>query len=181
MTWSGSPRAHLRRRPQVRRLGESSWPTTLPEHRRSRIDPEALGAAAVFRFCESADESTRALGIRLIDRSPRFRLPEELFRLTESPDRRVRAFVIRGPLVRLYRDRGITDDWSPYIPPRPTLGPAAAAAAARVQVRGHRRPGAARTAAVEPDRTSGRSSAGPSSRSPRPGPRSGAMRPRAID
>ena len=94
-----------------------------PEHRRYRIDPEQLGPAAVFRFCESADESSRALGLRLIDRSPRFRLPEELFRLTESPDRRVRAAVIRT-LWTLYRDRGITDGWHPYIPPAPTVGAA---------------------------------------------------------
>ena len=106
-----------------------------PEHRRYRIDPERLGPAAVFRFCESADESTRALGIRLIGRSPRFRLPEELFRLTESPDRRVRAFVIRT-LWSLYRDRGITDDWKPNIPPAPTIGAAARKAAARAEVLG---------------------------------------------
>ena len=107
-----------------------------PEHRRYRIDLEKLGPAAVFRFCESADESTRALGIRLIGRSPRFRLPEELFRLTESPDRRVRAFVIRT-LWSLYRDRGITDDWRPYIPPAPTIGTAAAKKAAdRAEVLG---------------------------------------------
>ncbi len=107
-----------------------------PEHRRYRIDLEKLGPAAVFRFCESGDESTRALGIQLIGRSPRFRLPEELFRLTESPDRRVRAFVIRT-LWSLYRDRGITDDWKPYIPPAPTIGSAAAKkAAARAEVLG---------------------------------------------
>ena len=107
-----------------------------PEHRRYRIDLERLGPTAVFRFCESGDESTRALGIRLIDRSPRFRLPEELFRLTESPDRRVRAFVIRT-LWALYRDRGITDDWKPHIPPAPTIGSAAAKkAAARAEVLG---------------------------------------------
>ena len=40
-----------------------------PEHRRYRIDPESLTPAAVYRFCESADESTRALGLRLIGRS----------------------------------------------------------------------------------------------------------------
>ncbi len=106
-----------------------------PEHRRYRIDPEKLGPAAVFRFCESGDESTRALGIRLIGRSPRFRLPEELFRLTESPDRRVRAFVIRT-LWSLYRDRGITDEWRPYIPPAPSIAAAAKKAAARAEVLG---------------------------------------------
>ncbi len=99
-----------------------------PEHRRYRIDPESLTPAAVFRFCESADESTRALGMRLIGRSARFRQPEELFRLTESPDRRVRGFVIRT-LWSLYRDRGITEGWKPYVPPATTVGAAAKKAA----------------------------------------------------
>ncbi|WP_435005063.1 BRCT domain-containing protein [Tundrisphaera lichenicola] len=117
-------------------LAESLLADDAPEHRRYRIDPEALGAAAVFRFCESGDESTRALGLRLIGRSPRFRLPEELFRLTESPDRRVRAHVIRI-LWSLYRDRGITEDWKPYIPPTSTIGAAAAKKAlARAEVLG---------------------------------------------
>jgi hypothetical protein len=107
-----------------------------PEHRRYRIDPESLAPAAVYRFCESADESTRALGMRLIGRSARFRQPDELFRLTECPDRRVRAFVIRT-LWSLYRDRGITEGWKPYIPPAPSVGAAAKKAAqARVDGRG---------------------------------------------
>jgi hypothetical protein len=59
--------------------------------------------------------------MKLIARSPRLRVPEELFRLTESPDRQVRAFVIRA-LWSLYRDRGITEDWKPSIPPRSTVG-----------------------------------------------------------
>lgn len=121
----------------VRRfVAEALLADLAPEHRRYRIDPEALGPAAVFRFCESADESTRALGIRLIERSPRFRLPEELFRLTESPDRRVRAFVVRT-LWSLYHDRGITEGWKPYVPPSTTVGAAAKkAAAAQAEGRG---------------------------------------------
>jgi hypothetical protein len=106
-----------------------------PEHRRYRIDPESLTPAAVLRFCESADESTRDLGLRLIDRSARFRQPEELFRLTESPDRRVRASVIRT-LWSLYRDRGITEGWKPYVPPATTVGAAAKKAAAQPDGRG---------------------------------------------
>jgi len=122
--------------PDIRRfVAGSLLADDAPENRRFRIDPEALGPAAVFRFCESVDESTRALGMRLIDRSPRFRLPEELFRLTESPDRRVRAFVIRA-VWSLYRDRGITGGWKPYIPPAPALAPAAKKAAARAEVLG---------------------------------------------
>src|SRR5262249_10230020 len=85
---------------------------------------------------------TRALGVTLIQRSPRLRLPEELFRLTESPDRKVRSFVIRA-LWSLYRERGITPDWKPSVPPQPTVGAgakksAAAAAAARGRGAPHR-------------------------------------------
>ena len=121
-----SPHADVRRFVAQALLADEA-----PEHRRYRIDPESLTAAAVFRFCESADELTRALGMRIIDRSARFRQPEELFRLTESPDRRVRAFVIRT-LWSLYRDRGITEGWKPSIPPATTVG-AAAKKAAQVQ------------------------------------------------
>jgi hypothetical protein len=92
-----------------------------PEHRRYRINPDTLSPAAVYSFCESADEATRTLGMKLIEKSPRLQVPEELFRLTESPDRRVRAFIIRT-LWGLYRDRGITTGWKPYIPTAPTVG-----------------------------------------------------------
>jgi hypothetical protein len=92
-----------------------------PAPRRYRIDPAVLTPSAVYSFCESPDEGTRMLGMELIKRSPRLQLPEELFRLTESPDRKVRAFVIRA-LWSLYRDRGITADWKPTVPPAPTVG-----------------------------------------------------------
>ena len=106
----------------VRRfVAESLLAEDTPEHRRRRIDPATLTAAAVYSFCESADEATRELGMELIRRSPRLQLPEELFRLTESPDRRVRGFVVRS-LWSLYRDRGITADWKPAPPPQPALG-----------------------------------------------------------
>ncbi|WP_165067090.1 BRCT domain-containing protein [Paludisphaera rhizosphaerae] len=100
-----------------------------PEHRRFRIDPESLSPAAVYAFCESADASTRDLGMQLIGRSPRLRRPEELFRLTDSPDRRMRAFVIRA-LWSLYRDRGITEGWKPSAPPSSTIGAGTRKAAA---------------------------------------------------
>ncbi len=125
-----SPHADVRRFVAQALLADDA-----PEHRRYRIDPESLTPVAVFRFCESADESTRALGMRLIGRSARFRQPEELFRLTESPDRRVRAFVIRT-LWSLYRDRGITEGWKPYVPPATTVGAAAKKAADRADGRG---------------------------------------------
>jgi hypothetical protein len=100
-----------------------------PEHRRYRIDPEGLGPAAVYAFCESADAPTRELGMKLIGRSPRLRQPEELFRLTESPDRQMRAFVIRA-IWSLYRDRGTTPGWAPSLPPPPTIGAGTRKAAA---------------------------------------------------
>jgi hypothetical protein len=100
-----------------------------PEHRRYRVDPAVLTPAAVYGFCESAEESTRQLGMTLIKRSPRLQVPEELFRLTESPDRVVRAFVIRA-LWSLYRERGITQGWKPTLPPQATVGPTAKKAAA---------------------------------------------------
>jgi hypothetical protein len=98
-----------------------------PENRRFRIDPDTLAPSEVYRFCESADADTRRLGMQIIQRSPRLRLPEELFRLTESPDRVVRSFVIRA-LWSLYRDRGVTPDWKPTAPPAPSIGAASKAA-----------------------------------------------------
>lgn len=92
-----------------------------PPNRPFRLDPTKLEASAVYRFCESNDEETRSLGMELINRQPRLRVPEELFRLTESPDRKVRAFVIRA-LWTVYRDRGLTPDWKPPLPPKPTVG-----------------------------------------------------------
>jgi len=80
------------------------------EHRRYRVDPASLTATAVYGFCESLVSETRALGMQLIHRYPKLAIPEELFRLSESPDRKVRAFVIRA-LWNVYRDRGLTEGW----------------------------------------------------------------------
>lgn len=92
-----------------------------PEHRRYRVDPAVLTADAVYGFCESRDDGARGLGMQLIQLHPRLQVPDELFRLTESPDRVMRAFVIRI-LWGLYRDRGVTRDWKPTIPPTSTIG-----------------------------------------------------------
>ena len=143
------------------------WPRMRPKHRRYRIDPATLTPAAVYSFCESADESTRALGMELIRRSPRLQLPEELFRLTESPDRKVRGFVIRT-LWSLYRDRGITADWKPSLPPQPTLDLGREEGRGRGERPGQRPAGAARAACPPARRHCGRSSAASSSRSRRP-------------
>lgn len=82
------------------------------EHKRYRVDPASLTATAVYGFCESLVSETRALGMQLIHRYPALAIPEELFRLSESPDRQVTAFVVRT-IWSLYRDRGITEGWKP--------------------------------------------------------------------
>jgi hypothetical protein len=122
--------------PEVRHfIAEALLAEDVPENRRFRINPDTLTPAAVYQFCESADADTRKLGMQLIQRSSRLRVPEELFRLTESPDRLVRNFVVRE-LWSLYRDRGVTADWKPPVPPAPTLGAAAKKAAATPEPRG---------------------------------------------
>lgn len=83
-----------------------------PETRRFRVDPAILTADAVYRFCESLEQDARGLGMQLIARNPRLAIPSELFRLTESPDRQVRAFVVRE-LWKLYRERHLTAGWQP--------------------------------------------------------------------
>src|SRR5205823_11610582 len=75
------------------------------------------------------------LGMQIIRRSPRLQVPEEMFRLTESPDRLIRGFVIRS-LWAVYRARGVTADWKPPVPPASTIGPAAKKAAAEPEPRG---------------------------------------------
>ncbi|WP_178124447.1 BRCT domain-containing protein [Spartinivicinus ruber] len=91
------------------------------EHKRYRIDPDILTPEAVYSFCESADKSARELGMVLIGKHPRLQLPQELFRLTESPDRAVRGFVIQR-FWHWYRDRGITPGWKPQLSSVATLG-----------------------------------------------------------
>jgi hypothetical protein len=114
----------------VRRfVAEALLAEKTPENRHFRIDPDGLPPAGVYRFCESPDPDTRLLGIQIIRRSPRLQLPEELFRLTESPDRVIRGFVIRS-LWALYRDRGLTEGWKAPVPPAPSIGAAAKKAAA---------------------------------------------------
>lgn len=103
-----------------------------PENRPFRLDPTKLEPSAAYRFCEAADDETRALGMELIHRQPRLRVPDELFRLTESPDRKVRAFVIRA-LWSVYRDRGLTADWKPPLPPKPQVGVKAKKAAEQLE------------------------------------------------
>jgi hypothetical protein len=108
--------------PEVREfLAKALGADASKEHARYRIDPATLTADAVYSFCESLDQETRALGMKLIESNPRLAIPEELFRLTESPDRQVRAFVIKT-IWSLYRDKGITPHWKPAPRPESTVG-----------------------------------------------------------
>jgi hypothetical protein len=117
--------------PEVRKfVADALLAEDTPQTKRYRINPDVLSPAAVYSFCESPNEATRALGMQLIQRSERLQQPDELFRLTESPDRKVRAFVIRT-LWRLYRDRGVTPGWKPPVPPQTTVGAAARKAATK--------------------------------------------------
>ncbi|WP_020474697.1 BRCT domain-containing protein [Zavarzinella formosa] len=120
---SENPYADVRRFVAKALLAEAN-----PETKTFRIDPASLAPAAAYRFCESSDDETRGLGMELIRRLPKLRVPEELFRLTESADRRVRAFVIRA-LWQVYRDRFLTIGWKPPVPPKPHVGAKAVKAA----------------------------------------------------
>ncbi len=124
---SENPYADVRRFVAKALLAEAN-----PETKTYRIDPASLAPAAAYRFCESPDDETRALGMELIRRLPKLRVPEELFRLTESTDRRVRAFVIRA-LWAAYRDRFLTPGWKPPVPPKPQVGAKAKKAAEKFE------------------------------------------------
>jgi hypothetical protein len=83
-----------------------------PDTERYRLRREHLDPDGVYRFVDSQNRAARQIGMSLIRKYPDLAEPEELFRLTESPDRQVRAFVIRT-IWRLYRDHGITLHWQP--------------------------------------------------------------------
>ena len=101
------------RRTDVRQLfSDALLADDTKENARLRIPPEAIDIDGVYRLCESLDRPTRAIGMALIDKYPQFAQPEALFRLTDSPDRRVRAFVIKT-IWGLYRDHGIAESWEP--------------------------------------------------------------------
>ncbi len=82
------------------------------EFRSYRLDPEGFPADDVYRLCDSLDPAARGLGMTLIAEHPRLAVPSELFRLTESPDRRVVAFVVRQLWAR-YRSRATSGSWVP--------------------------------------------------------------------
>lgn len=105
--------------PEVREfVGKALFAEDNPDTKRYRIDPTTLTPGAVYPFCESLTPEVRAIGMALIRRDARLAIPEELFRLSESPDRHVVAFVVRT-IWHLYRDRGITPGWKPAPRPEP--------------------------------------------------------------
>ncbi len=123
------------RRTDVRELfSEALLADESKETVRIRIAPDNMQVNSVYRFCESLDRPTRAIGMALIERYPQFAQPDALFRLTDSPDRRVRAFVIKT-IWGLYRDHGVTATWEPR--------PLDAKYTATADVRFERGPGAA--------------------------------------
>ena len=85
------------------------------ENKRYLIDAAMLDVSAVCSFCESKKPETRQLGMHIIQKYEKFQLPESLFRLTESPDRELRAFVVRI-LWSLYRHYSTTTHWKPRLP-----------------------------------------------------------------
>ncbi|MFK7769217.1 MAG: BRCT domain-containing protein, partial [Mariniblastus sp.] len=85
-----------------------------PQNRRVLLNPETFTTDSVYEFCQSKNSSVRAIGMELINRHPRLREPDQLFKLTESPDRSVRAFVVRA-FWSLYRSRSTTGGWNPTV------------------------------------------------------------------
>jgi hypothetical protein len=103
--------------PEVRKfIAESLTAEPTPQNRKWLLDPATFAAESVYQFCQSRDAETRSIGMMLIDSQPRLREPDQLFALTESPDRNVRAFVIKS-IWSLYRDRGVKSDWKPTAVP----------------------------------------------------------------
>ena len=82
------------------------------ETEKYRIAPELFEPKDVYGFLESLDSLTRSFGMRIIKENPRFSIPEELFRLSESPDRKVKTFLVRS-IWNYFRDKGTTEHWNP--------------------------------------------------------------------
>jgi hypothetical protein len=128
--------------PEVREfIGKALLAEDTPDNRRFRIDPSTLTPIAVYPFCESLVPEVRALGMSLVRRDARLAIPEELFRLSESPDRHVVAFVVRT-IWHLYRDRGITPGWKPTPRPEAKAGPGPKPQAKKAELEPPEGPGA---------------------------------------
>ena len=85
-----------------------------------RLDASQLEVSAVYSFCASKKPETRQLGMQIIQQHEAFQLPDALFHLTESPDRELRAFVVRI-LWSLYRRYSTTSHWKPRSPVMATM------------------------------------------------------------
>ncbi|MCP4159146.1 MAG: hypothetical protein GY760_03655 [Deltaproteobacteria bacterium] len=94
----------------ARFVGKSLFAEDHPENRTFRLDPKSLPTSVSYRFCESFDSTTRDIGIKLISENSEFQIAEELFRLTESSDRKLRSFAIRT-LWFLYKGRDISSSY----------------------------------------------------------------------
>lgn len=93
------------------------------KHDAYRLPAELIQADAVYRLCESSDDFSRNLGMRLLDLHPALADPAALFLLTESSDRRMRAFAVAS-IWRSYRERGLSANWSPPTAVTPAETPA---------------------------------------------------------
>lgn len=91
------------------------------DNKRYRIDTDQLEPAAVYSFCEAKHPATRQLGMHLIQANTAFQQPDALFQLTESPDRELRAMVVRT-LWSLYRRYATTTHWQPALPVMASMG-----------------------------------------------------------
>lgn len=110
--------------PELARAHEGPWPEVRAflarvvladesrDHDRYRQPAASFSANGVYRFAESLQPHTRALGLALLAKYPALSEPDQLFRLTESPDRSVRAFAIRSLWAR-YHDAGTQSGWKP--------------------------------------------------------------------
>lgn len=85
------------------------------DNRSYHIDAAIFAVDAVYGLCEAAAEHTRQLGMQLIRKYPQFQTAEDLFRLTESPDRGLRNFAVRM-LWTQYQHYATTRHWQPQLP-----------------------------------------------------------------
>ncbi len=83
-----------------------------PEHRFYRIDNSKFSVDSVYRLCDSSIPEAYEAGMMLVQKNDHHQIPNRLFQLTETHNRKVRAFAIKQLWI-LYRDRGLSVSWSP--------------------------------------------------------------------
>lgn len=84
------------------------------EHDRYRLSSDLIKADYVYSLCESPDDFTKNLGMKLLKQNPELSEPESLFRLTESSDRKIRYFAVET-IWNNYRKKGISPNWNPKV------------------------------------------------------------------